>query len=141
MVVPEEMVPDPASAQTTLPDESVVNAPPFVFDVQLAVPILNPPALMLIPPSKEEVAVEVFLMEPAVMVRPAEVFNPTDEIPPEKVLVLVFVTVRFAAVVEPRSEAIFWARILPPVTVRPLEEERPLVPTPPANVDVPVPKE
>ena len=139
-MVPEFTVPDPASVHNTLPDASVVRTPLFALLVQLAVPIRNPPALILMPPSKDEVALVVDRIDPPVTTMPWDEERPAVVSPPEKVEVEVLLTVRFVAVVEPKKELMFWARILPPVMVRPFEEERPLVAMPPAKVEVPTPR-
>jgi len=66
-------------------------------------------------------------------------FPPFRATPPENVEVEMFVTARLLMVEVPRKVGMFVAKILPPVIVSPLEEERPVVVTPPLKVDVPEP--
>ena len=48
----------------------------------------------------------------------------------------VLVTARLVMVVEPRVARMFWPRIEPPVKVRPCEEARPPLETPPVKLEV-----
>ncbi len=84
---------------------------------------LKPPAVTLTPPSKVEVAAEVDLILPPLIVRPAEEAKLTADNPPEKVEVATEVL---------SSD--------PPVMVMPLAEAKPPPPVterPPSKVDVP----
>ena len=89
-------------------------------------------------PEKLEVAVEVFRIEPPVIVKPAVDESPPTwaESPPTKVEVEVFSTDKFGSVVVPRKLGILVARSAPPVIVTPLEDASPPVDTPPVKVDV-----
>ena len=68
MIVPELIVPDPASSveQMTAPVESVVNAPPLASPEQSNWFRRNPPEVIFNPDSKVEVAGPVTLMFPLI---------------------------------------------------------------------------
>jgi hypothetical protein len=74
-----------STAQTTFPDESVVSFPPFERVEQLAVEIVRPPDVIARPPENVLVAELVCRIDPPVIDKPFEDFNPADEKPPENV--------------------------------------------------------
>ena len=67
----------------------------------------------------------------------ANVPRPPEVMPPAKVLVVRFETVRLVRVVVPNVARIPDAPIDPPLTVRPFDEARPPVERPFVNVEVP----
>ena len=116
-LTPAPPPPEVSLPHTMLPPASVVNFPPPVYPVQFQLESRTPP-WAITPPWKVEVALVEVMASADAWIGPVKEEEAAED------------TFRF------------WVELkLPPVNVMPLEEERPAVDTPPACVDVPMPRE
>ena len=123
----------PLSRVDVAPDESCSDPP--VMDIPS--PDVRPPNVA--PPVNDDVAESVKRMVPPDISRPEVELNPAAVSPPVNVEVEVFCTCKLGMVVEPNTEMMLVARMLPPIMVIPESVTNPPPPIdviPPWNVDV-----